>query len=208
MSTHTVRETTTPGEASRANAYKLLSECFHPPDEDLVTLIEDVAHESLPVRIDPVLVEDVRTLRVDHAKLFVGPFELLAPPYESVYVDGADRVMTRTTLAVEGAYREEGLDVGFDEPADHVAAELEFMYYLVGEELEALLDLDFDTATHYLQTQRDFLEEHLNVWIEAFAEDVVEHAETEFYRTVARETARFVAADLEELAENPLLVDE
>ena len=208
MSTHTVRETTTPGEASRANAYKLLSECFQGPEDDLVTLIEAAADEPLPVRIDPALVEDVQALRVDHAKLFVGPFELLAPPYESVYVDDVDRVMTRSTLALEHAYRQEGLDIGLDEPADHVAAELEFMYYLVGEELEALLDLDIDTATHYLQTQQDFLEEHLGVWIEAFAENVVEHAETEFYRTVARETTRFVAADLEELAENPLLVDE
>ena len=207
MSTHTVRETTTPGEASRANAYKLLSEFFHPPDEDLVTLIEDAAHESLPVRIDPVLVEDVRTLRVDHAKLFVGPFELLAPPYESVYVDDADRVMTQTTLAVESAYRRVGLDIDLDEPADHVAAELEFMYYLVREEVKALLDLDVERAVNCLEAQKAFLEDHLAVWVGEFAADVEEHAETEFYRTVAREAAGFVADDLEKLAENPLLLD-
>ena len=198
---HSRNESLAAEKALRANAYKLLSECFQPPEVGLEALIEEAADEEFPVRIDPALIEDLRTLRVDHAKLFVGPFELLAPPYGSIYVDDAERVMTESTLAVERRYRQEGLDVGLDEPADHVAAELEFVYYLVVKELEALADGDRETAADYRRKQRSFLETHLGVWMDEFAENVEEHADTEFYRTVARETAAFVADERTRLAE-------
>lgn len=185
-------------EERRANTYKLLSECFHPPDEELLTLLAGAVERPLAVEgLVAAVPDDVESLRVDHAKLFVGPFELLAPPYESVYLDDPERVMTESTREVLAAYREEGLDVGLDEPADHVAAELEFLYVLVGTELEALgePDPEPEVAADYLRRQHAFLESHLGRWIGAFADEVGEHARTEFYRTLARETAAFVEAD-------------
>lgn len=183
-------------ESRRGHAYKLLSECYHPPDEKLVALLEAAGRtDERARRLAAAASADVRALRVDHAKLFVGPYELLASPYGSVYLDDADRVMTESTYDAVRLYRSEGLDVALDEPADHVAAELEFMYYLVGKEVEALAESEHATVERCLGKQRTFLDRHLGQWIATFADAVEEHAETEFYRTVARETRVFVERD-------------
>lgn len=180
----------------RGNTYKLLAECFQGPDEELLDLLAAV-DDDLEVAVADLraAATDLEALRVEYAKLFFGPFELLAPPYESTYVDDPERVMTASTAAVERAYRREGLDVDLDEPADHVAAELEFSYVLVRSEAAALAAGDFDAAATYLQRQYDFLSAHLGRWVSEFASDVREHASTEFYRLLADETRTFVETD-------------
>lgn len=186
----------------RGNTYKLLAECYHPPDDELGALLDEAQENALDLEVETLeelLPDDLETLRVDHAKLFVGPFEVIAPPYGSVYLEERGEVMGDTTIEVMSQYREEGLDIGLDEPADHVAAELEFLYYLVAKELEALAESDLEGATDYLRKQETFLDSHLGRWIAEFAADVEANAETEFYRELARETATFVEDDLDAL---------
>ena len=192
-------------ERRRANAYELLAACYHEPDDELLRRVSDAAAaagdaNSLEGALSSAADVDLETLRLDHTRLFVGPFEVPAPPYESVYVDNEERVMTESTVAVEEAYRREGLDVGLDEPADHVAAELEFVYVLVVAEIEALENGEFEAAAEYLQRQYDFLVEHLGRWVSELADDVREHADTEFYRSLADETQEFVESDGKRLA--------
>ena len=188
----------------RGNAYRLLSECFHEPDGELVELLEDVPESTKrAVDVDALretVSGDVETLRVDYARLFVGPFELLASPYGSVYLDDRERVMTQSTLDVQRRYENEGLDVDIDEPPDHIAAELEFAYVLVCGELDALLEEDFETALSYQRKQQNFLETHLGAWLPEFANSILENAETDFYRELARETEAYVSSDLQYLS--------
>lgn len=192
-------------EERRANSYKLLAECFQTPDEELITLIEDIEREEdlrLAVQsITDEVPEDIESLRVEYAKLFVGPFEVLAPPYGSVYLDNSERVMTESTMDVMDRYREVGLDTDIDEPADHVAAELEFMYVLVVREIEAISKSNHDDAVEYLRRQQDFLNRHLGRWIADFTDEVTDYAETDFYRTLARETESFVTNDVDRVAD-------
>lgn len=196
----------------RANSYKLLAECFQTPDDDLVALLEDVdQEEDLRLGVEAITEEipdDLESLRVDYAKLFVGPFEVLAPPYGSVYLDDPERVMTESTVDVMDRYREVGLDVGLDEPADHVAAELEFMYVLVVKEVEAINQSENDDVVEYLHRQRDFLRDHLGRWIADFTDEVRTHADTEFYRTLSDETESFVTGDVERLSKQLDELDE
>lgn len=192
-------------EERRGNVYKLLSECYHRPDEELVELLEEAGSlDGLEVHageLAEAIPEDLKSLRVDYAKLFVGPFELLAPPYGSIYLEDEERVMTASTRDVENRYRQEGLDVNLDEPPDHVAAELEFVYVLVAGEIEAIASSDAEAAVAYLERQRDFLDVHLGRWIGEFAENVEENAEAEFYRTLARQTTAFVEEDVDRLSD-------
>lgn len=192
-------------EECRANSYKLLAECFQTPDEELITLIEDIEREEdlrLAVQsITDEVPEDIESLRVEYAKLFVGPFEVLAPPYGSVYLDNSERVMTDSTMDVMDRYREVGLDTDIDEPADHVAAELEFMYVLLVREIEAISKSNHDDAVEYLRRQQDFLNRHLGRWIADFTDEVTDYAETDFYRTLARETESFVTNDVDRVAD-------
>ncbi|HDH01197.1 MAG TPA: molecular chaperone TorD, partial [Nitrospirae bacterium] len=90
-------------------------------------------------------------LCVEYAKLFVGPFELLAPPYGSVYLDDGGRVMGDSTMRVIEAYQKEGLSGNddFKDLPDHIAVEMEFMSYLIYKERETLERSDFDTANEY-----------------------------------------------------------
>ena len=184
-------------ERRRSATYRLLGELYHEPDEKQLERLA-AAHPGA-VGIDTErLVDaagDVQSLRLDRARLFVGPFELAAPPYESVYVDSGDRVMTESTETVRAEYRRAGVDVDLDEPADHVAAELEFVSLLVATELEAIEAKEFEAAEHYLERQYEFLSAHLGRWISELADDVREHADTGFYRALADETRRFVEAD-------------
>ncbi len=102
-------------------------------------------------------------LAVEYARLFVGPFELQAPPYGSVYLDEGRRIMGDSTIAVRKMYRDSELNISndFKEPPDHISAELEFMYYLSFKELEALESHDDDQANFFLKNQVEFLEKFL-----------------------------------------------
>ncbi len=111
----------------RAAAYRLFSLCFHPPDERLPAALRETDGQWLCSVSIPALDE----LQRDYARLFIGPFELLAPPYGSIYLENEERVCGDSTADVIARYRQEGLRIALKEPADHLAIELEFMYLLV-----------------------------------------------------------------------------
>jgi len=191
-----------PRERRRARTYRLLAECYHEPTDDLRATLRETDDQSVAIPVDELhdALADDRAIRLDYAGLFVGPFELEAPPYESVYVDNESQVMTEATERVQAEYREAGVDIGLDEPADHVAAELEFTFLLVATELEALDAGEFEAAEQYLERQYEFLSEHLGRWISELVDNMREHADTEFYSLLADETQSFVEGDGKQLA--------
>ncbi len=134
---------------------------------------------------------DMTGLLVDYAKLFVGPFDLLAPPYGSVYLDEGRRVMGNSTMDVCAQYQRAGLGLtaGFKEAPDHITVELEFMYYLIHKHL--LTD-----DVQYLELQATFLREHLGSWVEPFTKAMEENASRGFYRNLAHLTRLFIRAEL------------
>jgi len=190
-------------EQRRAATYRLLAELYHEPDGTPTARLAETPPGTVGIDVSGLVeaTEGAESLRLDHAQLFVGPFELAAPPYESVYVDSEDRVMTESTAAVQAEYRRAGVDVDLDEPADHIAAELEFLSLLVATELEALARNESEAAEHYLERQYEFLSEHLGRWVSEIADNMRKHAETEFYRLLADETQSFVEADGQLLAD-------
>ncbi|GAH03838.1 unnamed protein product, partial [marine sediment metagenome] len=134
-------------EKARGNAFRLLAECYLMPDRNILGKIHDLA--DMLNRVCPEVVGfiqefnsgckndcEIDRLKVDYARLFVGPYSLLAPPYGSVYLEGERRIMGDSTLNVLAMYRETGLDIAqdFNDAPDHIAAELEFMYSLVFKE--------------------------------------------------------------------------
>lgn len=190
-------------ERRRARTYALLGECFHEPTEERRGSLAAVDSDAVAIDVSALreATGDEKALRLDHAKLFVGPFELAAPPYESVYVDAEDRVMTDATEAVQAEYRQAGVDVAIDEPADHIAAELEFVSLLVATEVEALEAGDDEAVRHYLDRQYEFLSDHLGRWVSEIADNMRSSAETELYRVLADETQSFVEGDGQRLAD-------
>ena len=184
----------------RRDSYKFLSECYYLPDEGLVKTLNNLNASRGGLYLDIAKhcpgMSDIDSLIIDYSKLFVGPYGLLAPPYGSVYLEDTDRVMGNSTADVRKKYSEEGLDISLKEAPDHIAIELEFMYFLVFKEIEATKNHDLSNTTRYKEKQRAFLETHLGVWVSDFASKVEASAQTEFYKYLARVTKSFVTNDV------------
>jgi TorA maturation chaperone TorD len=195
----------TPGDDMiRAYIYKALAECYYPPGEATLELARQLGralNAVCPAAAEAAMRSDesLEELAIDHARLFVGPFALLAPPYGSVYLEAERRLMDDSTLAVSERYHEVGLEVaaGFNGTPDHIAAELEFMHVLVVKDLDTLSGGDPVRARRYRRKQLGFLERYLAPWVPAFSRSVEEHAQTSFYKDIATATRMFVESDLE-----------
>jgi TorA maturation chaperone TorD len=128
---------------------------------------------------------DQEQLSRDHAALFVGPFELLAAPYGSVYLEKGRRVMGDSTIEVARFYRQEGLEVDVSEPPDHIAIELEFLSFLAKKEARAAADGLDEEAEHYRLVQTRFLEGYLQPWLPVFCQAVRTGTDNRFYLALA-----------------------
>lgn len=193
-------------EYLRLEAYRLLADGYYRPEQSLLdslvklkTCMEQLCSEAgkyINSMQEPGMVGPA-DLEVDYARLFMGPFNVLAPPYGSVYLENERRVMGASTADVQKRYQAAGLDVatGFKDAPDHIAAELEFMHFLIFKAMEAANDGDVNRVATCLLTQQSFLEVHLGAWVAEFVGNVVDNAKTSFYRNLGRATEAFIKDD-------------
>ncbi|MEW5909833.1 MAG: molecular chaperone TorD family protein [Thermodesulfobacteriota bacterium] len=191
--------------ATRGVCYKILSESFSSPEGLELRNIKILYDEMEKVDREAALaVEKMKEsyqatgsrseLMVDHARLFIGPFSLLSPPFGSFYLDQEKRVMGDSTLSVNDLYMKFGLTVAsdFHSTPDHISAELEFMYYLTAKELDAVEAKDKESSARILESQKLFLNRYLAPWIPEFTLDLEQNAQTPFYRNFGVALRRFV----------------
>lgn len=197
-------------EAARCNVYKGLAECYYLPHEGLTGRIKELENQLgclesealshvLFMRNEVQDGEGLEALKVEFAKLFVGPYRLLAPPYGSVYLEGERKAMGNSTMNVKEHYRNAGLDIAdnFRDAPDHIAAELEFMHFLVFREMEAIRNNDSEETAEQLFNQKIFLETHLGAWVQDFCRSVEQQTRTNFYHHLAVATRLFIAGEVE-----------
>lgn len=137
------------------------------PTADVVDAFLEACPEYSPV--------DTETLEQDYLRLFVGLGTPMAPPWESAWADDARLLFQRQTLDVRYWYRSAGLEVAnlHAEPDDHIGSELEFIGRLLERD-------DGETA-------KLFADEHPRAWASRWCDAVQVHAQTDFYRTLARD---------------------
>ena len=164
-------------------------------------LAEEVAQLVATARVvlgDPTALE---TLEVDYTRLFAGLSSTYgAPaPFESLALES--RLMGDSTLAVEGAYRNAGLDPSVPEagPPDHLGVELRFLSLVCFQEMEAWQAGDSATAAGWIERERCFLDEHLLVWVPMHCERLAQVAQTPYYRAVASLLDRACRIDREDV---------
>ena len=184
----------------KENCFRLLSACFYEPQKKL--FLEENLFGNLTEYLKQVCPDAVRfssnmessihnytneDLSVEYARLFVGPFELLAPPYGSVYLDDGGRVMGDSTMQVIEIYQKEGLSRNddFKDLPDHIAVEMEFMSYLIFKERESLEKSDLDTAREYMNKQESFLNTFIRSWVPPFCKKIKEGTENGFYKALS-----------------------
>lgn len=201
--------------AVRSGFYRLLSIAFRYPDRDVAAELgsedsrglADAIKEAFSVSPAPIalidgFIESARSFdvpahQVEYTRLFIGPFHLAAPPYESVYrPESRGKVMGDSTLDVQARYREEGLALSgsIHDLPDHITAELEFMSYLA--EQEALWwEGEPEGVRSRLVKQDVFLSEHLTTWTPLFTQAMLKETRREFYRRLALLLECFVQLD-------------
>lgn len=191
----------------KANIYKVLSVLYKQPTEEieyylehLQTSIENV-YPSLKELAEQLLTEyklygnDLTKLKIDHAKLFVGPFDLLAPPYSSIYLNEGRLVFGESTMEALSLYKQAGIEMAkdFKNVPDSISVELEFIYYLFflirenGEE-------------KYQELLKSFIQDHLIKWVAPFTSKINESAKEDFYKYLANLLVQVVYLEDKELS--------
>lgn len=189
-------------------AYGFLSKVFYDePHADLVEALIDgdlfsewpLSHTESATERGLTRMQDFRAgwhqellpdLRWDYTRLFIGPGQVLAPPWESVY-RSRDRVLfDQATLDVRQAYARFGLQAPRlnHEPDDHLGLELAFMFHLCHLGAQAAQDHDGAALEVILAAQRDFLGQHLLQWAPDCLALVTEHAHSDYYLGAAHLT--------------------
>lgn len=106
--------------------------------------------------------------------------------------------MGDSTMDALRRYQDLGVDLdeNFKQAPDHICPELEFMSLLVYMQLAGLRSGDPGQVQQMLSRQQSFLSNHLSRWIPQFTDQVMDYADTGFYRELARATRIFLDEDL------------
>lgn len=191
---------------AREDFGRLLASCYYQPEAQLgeEDVFGSLAHAG--EQLDPTLAalalrlgeafaaQPVETLLLDYSRLFLGPFDIPAKPYGSVWLEGAKMAMGDSTMALLELYREGGfeLDENFHEVPDHIAVELEFLYLLNFQAHEARIAGLGEAQAKASEMKQRLLQNHLGRWVTPFTDAMKAAAETPFYQILAELTARYV----------------
>jgi TorA maturation chaperone TorD len=182
----------------------LMNERFYLPDliseEELsegFKLLREFVQKNKGKAIDDLQ----KDLVGEYTRLFIGPHRLPVQPYESWWVDG--KLMGGSLLKVKQVYRKAGIAKAneYAEPEDHIAFELRFMHYLCEEELSANTE---ERIAECLNMQKEYLNDHLLMWVPDFCDALTENKLSDFYKGIARLTKGFILLEeavIEELLE-------
>jgi TorA maturation chaperone TorD len=187
-------------EKARCDCFRILAACFYQPERSI--FLEEKTLESLSSHLgrvcpdagpfavtmkEAMLACSSKDLLIEYSSLFVGPTELMAAPYGSVYLEEGRKVMGDSTVKVMDYYRKNGLimDNDFKELPDHIAVELEFMYFLTFREVEALKKGETDRARHFMDVQGEFSERFMRPWVPVFCDKIRQGTDNPYYQSLA-----------------------
>ncbi len=127
----------------------------------------------------------IQPLMVEYARLFIGPFKLVAPPYASCYL-GSKTLNNEITDWVRGFYEDSGLEFDYtimDLP-DHVAVETEFLQYALTRSIVALKEGHAEEASLFMSRYSAFLNQHHKRWVPLLSKQVADNTTHPFYHSL------------------------
>jgi len=175
--------------------YSRLSKAVDYPDEELVEgLLQGEYVPSLPYETaermkaymdafdsaDELLLD----LQKEYTRMCFVSKPRLVPLFESVYKEG--KLFQDSTFQIARLYDEAGIKLGqnFNLPPDHITLELEFMSYLIYQEMEAVKNENEINEAMALRLQNEIINKHLSHFALSLAERLAEHATTPFYQGI------------------------
>lgn len=161
----------------------------HPDLDEGIEILEAVLST-------PDLSKEASRLTEEFTRLFIGPFSI--PLCESQY-RGLNGLKTpKSFQPVQKKYLMAGVcpDPRQFLPADHIGAELEFIYFLCQQVLQMSKDKSFKPL---LRLQQSFFEDHLNAWVPALCARLYQEAQSPYFKGLAKMTQGFIAWDYQEI---------
>ena len=139
-------------------------------------------------KIDMASDSELEDLLWEYTRLFIGPYKLPCPPWESVYTSPKRLMMQEAYDEVRDYYNKAGLTVNNQGiMADHIGAELNFLTVVLQK-----AHSDPKKEQYYRDLIEGFLDEHVIKWIPQFARDMEDAADLLFYKTLARVTRSMI----------------
>ncbi|VAW23656.1 hypothetical protein MNBD_BACTEROID01-1714 [hydrothermal vent metagenome] len=193
-------------EQKRAGILNIFSALFCQPEEELIR--NKNTFEALKLyfeTVNPDCIDSVQRMQkstkrystqdllIEYARLFIGPFQVQAPPYSSLYL-GDNLIMSGQTMWVLDFYRKAGLafDSKIKDLPDHIAIETEFLYYLIYNEINELKTGNIKSAQKFHVLQVHFINNHYKIWVPIFCEKILEKSTNDFFRALATCFEKFV----------------
>jgi TorA maturation chaperone TorD len=138
--------------------------------------------------IDTTSETGLEELLWEYTRLFIGPYKLPCPPWESVYTSPKRLMMQDAAVQVQELYEQAGLSINTAEVMpDHIGAELNFLAVLLER-----THSEINSKSKQVDMTEKLLNEHLLTWSPDFTRDMENAAETPFYRALARATRKVI----------------
>lgn len=138
-------------------------------------------------------------LSADFCELFLQSDKHASLPYASIYLEKDKQLNGKPAHAMAKLLEDSGfkVDENLNEPADHLAIQLDYLGNLIirSNELEQASHLE----TAFIE-QSKFIHEHLLTWIPTFEKECTKHDEFGFYGAVAQVLIAFCQLDSQYLA--------
>lgn len=192
----------------RITLYDLLRRLYRePPSREVLAFVErlEVQPDAPPALGHGLarMQSAARTPRAAEAlgeeftRLFLGPGEVLVPPFASCYLADEGLVMQEATVQARLAYARADLVVErlYSEPDDHIAVEWEFLYALAVRAAGALARDDDRDAPQWLAWHDDFLTAHVLRWMPRLCQRLIDATSNPFFIGLALVTEGILNAD-------------
>jgi TorA maturation chaperone TorD len=193
---------------SRMAVFAWLSKALDYPGEELAqTLAKGGLVENLTGDLWDELREYIKSfksaeellldLQKDYTRLCYVSKPRLVPLFESVYKEG--KLYQDSTFDIARLYDEAGLrpEEEFNLPPDHITLELEFMSYLIYQEIEAIKNRHEENEQLALRLQSETIKNHLGVFGLGFADKLEQHCRSPFYKSAAGILRDFIEYELQ-----------
>lgn len=162
-------------------------------EREILTFRELISARQIPAREE---------LEKEYNRLFAHLGSAKCPPYETEY--GYDNIFQKTEAMADiaGFYRAYELEVSEinTERVDFISMELEFMSYLALKEAYAHERGEDEHLEICIDTQREFLRDHLGRWMSIFTKILANSTENAFYLQLGKLTEGFVALEAQALS--------
>lgn len=140
---------------------------------------------------------DLGALSDEYTRLFLGPKDLIAPPWESVYRGTERALFQESTLAVRKWYEQYGFEPAqlLRYPDDHISLMMHFLALLCERAVSALEEEKEETYRDAMAAQLLFEQNHLMNWLDAYASDMEKSETNLFYPQFTKAVADMVRYD-------------